>query len=114
MRTHAPGFWDDNKSAEAQMKKIKDLKKWIESYNDVHASVEELSIAFDFVKEDLVSEEEVDAAYAKAVELIENVELMNMLRQEEDHLGCVLKINAGAGGTESNDWASMQIGRAHV
>ena len=107
MRTHAPGFWDDNKSAEAQMKKIKDLKKWIESYNDVHASVEELSIAFDFVKEDLVSEEEVDAAYAKAVELIENVELMNMLRQEEDHLGCVLKINAGAGGTESNDWASM-------
>ncbi len=89
------------------MKKIKDLKKWVEAYNDVKSAVEELAIAFDFVKEDLVTEEEVDAAYAKAVEIIENVELKNMLRQEEDKMGCVLKINAGAGGTESNDWASM-------
>ncbi|MEG1617639.1 MAG: peptide chain release factor 2 [Bacteroidales bacterium] len=107
LRTHVPGFWDDNKAAEAQMKKIKDLKKWVEAYNDVKSAVEELAIAFDFVKEDLVTEEEVDAAYAKAVEIIENVELKNMLRQEEDKMGCVLKINAGAGGTESNDWASM-------
>ena len=89
------------------MKKIKDLKKWVESYNEVHSATEELAIAFDFVKEELVTEEEVDAAYAKVIELLENVELKNMLRQEEDHLGAVLKINAGAGGTESNDWASM-------
>lgn len=89
------------------MKKIKDLKKWVESYNEVHSAIEELAIAFDFVKEELVTEEEVDAAYAKVIELLENVELKNMLRQEEDHLGAVLKINAGAGGTESNDWASM-------
>lgn len=89
------------------MKKIKDLKKWVEAYNEVHAATEELALAFDFVKEELVTEDEVDAAYAKAIELVENVELKNMLRQEEDHLGCVLKINAGAGGTESNDWASM-------
>ncbi|MEG1585971.1 MAG: peptide chain release factor 2 [Bacteroidales bacterium] len=107
LRTHAPGFWDDNKAAEVQMKKIKDLKKWVESYNEVHSAIEELAIAFDFVKEELVTEEEVDAAYAKVIELLENVELKNMLRQEEDHLGAVLKINAGAGGTESNDWASM-------
>lgn len=89
------------------MKKIKDLKKWVESYNEVHAATEELTIAFDFVKEELVTEEEVDEAYAKVIELLENIELKNMLRLEEDHMSAVLKINAGAGGTESNDWASM-------
>ena len=89
------------------MKKIKDLKKWVELYNEVNAAVEEVALSFDFIREELVTEEDLDAAYAKAVELIENVELKNMLRQEEDKMGCVLKINAGAGGTESNDWASM-------
>ena len=107
MRTHAPGFWEDNKAAEAQMRKIKELKSWIEAYNEIASSVKELELAYDFIKEELVTEEEVDAAYAATVELIENAELKNMLRAEEDHLGCVLKINAGAGGTESNDWASM-------
>ncbi|MGL4292955.1 MAG: peptide chain release factor 2 [Bacteroidales bacterium] len=107
LRTHAPGFWDDNKTAEAQMKKIKDLKKWVELYTEVHAATEELALAFDFVKEELVTEEEVDEAYAKVIELLENIELKNMLRLEEDHMSAVLKINAGAGGTESNDWASM-------
>lgn len=89
------------------MKKIKDLKKWVEAYNEIHSATEELALAFDFVKEELVTEQEVDEAYAKVIELLENVELKNMLRLEEDHLGAVLKINAGAGGTESNDWASM-------
>ena len=89
------------------MKKIKDLKKWVEAYNEVHAATEELKLAFDFVKEELVTEEELDEAYAKVVELLENIELKNMLRLEEDHMSAVLKINAGAGGTESNDWASM-------
>ena len=72
MRTHAPGFWDDNKAAEAQMKKIKDLKKWVEAYNEVKNANEELALAFDFVKEELVTEEEVDAAYKKAIALIED------------------------------------------
>lgn len=89
------------------MKKVKDLKKWIELYNEVKAAAEELQLAYDFFKEEIVSEEEVDAAYAKAIELVENLELKNMLRREEDRLGAVLKINAGAGGTESQDWASM-------
>lgn len=89
------------------MKKIKDLKMWISGYNEVKATCEELQLSFDFLKEELVSEEEVDAAYKKAVEFVENLELKNMLRKEEDRLGAVLKINAGAGGTESQDWASM-------
>ena len=90
------------------MKKIKDLKMWISGYNEVRATCEELQLSFDFLKEELVSEEEVDAAYKRAVEFVENLELKNMLRKEEDRLGAVLKINAGAGGTESQDWASMR------
>ena len=107
MRTQDPGFWDDAKRAEIQMKKVKDLKKWIQLYNEVHAAVEELRLAFDYVKEEIVSEEEVDTAYSKALALVENLEFRNMLREEADSMSCVLKINSGAGGTESQDWASM-------
>ncbi len=107
MRTHVPDFWDDQKAAEAQMRKIKELKFWIENYEALEKQVDELQLAFDFVKDELVTEEEVDAQYASVKEAIENLELRNMLRREEDKLGVVLKINSGAGGTESQDWASM-------
>ena len=89
------------------MKKVKDIRFWIDKYREVEKSVEELKLAFDFVKEGIVSEEEVDEIYHRTMELIENLELRNMLRREEDKLGVVLKINSGAGGTESQDWASM-------
>ena len=89
------------------MKKVKDLKKWIELYNEVKAATDEVQLAYEYVKEGIVSEEELDANYAKAVELIENLEFRNMLRDEADQMSCVLKINSGAGGTESQDWASM-------
>jgi len=91
------------------MKVVKELKFWINSYNDVKAAADELQLAFEYVKEGIVSEEEVDAQYSHAIGLIEDLELKNMLRREEDKLGAVLKINAGAGGTESQDWASMLI-----
>ena len=74
------------------MKKVKELKKWIELYNEVHAAAEELQLAYDYVKEGIVSEEEVDEAYGNAIQLVES-----------------LKINSGAGGTESQDWASMLL-----
>ena len=89
------------------MRKVKGLKQWIESYNGVKSAAEELQLAYDFLKEGITTEEEIDAAYANAIKLIEALELKNMLRQEADQLGCVLKINSGAGGTESQDWASM-------
>lgn len=107
MRTHAPGFWDDAKVAEVQMKIIKGLKGWIEGYAEVKDAADELQLAFDFQKEGVTTEEEVDSAYSNALGLIENLELKNMLRREEDKLGAVLKINSGAGGTEGQDWASM-------
>lgn len=102
-----PGFWDDNKLAEAQMRKVKSIRQWIESYEDVLRCSEELQLAFDFYKEEVATEEEVDELYEKCLLLLDNLELKNMLRKEEDKLGAVLKINAGAGGTESQDWASM-------
>lgn len=107
LRTQAPGFWDDTKKAEEQMKKVKSLEKWIEGYKEVKTLVDELELAFDFYKEEMVTEQEVDEAYAKTIENVEALELKNMLRQEEDPMSCVLKINSGAGGTESQDWASM-------
>lgn len=107
LRTQAPGFWDDAKAAEAQMKKVKGLQKWIDGYNEVKSAADELELAFDFYKDEMVTEEEVDADYQRAIELIERLELRNMLRNEADGMDCVLKINSGAGGTESQDWASM-------
>ncbi len=89
------------------MKLVKDLQKWIDGYNNVRTLADELELSFDFYKEELVTEEDVDTAYAKASEAVEMLELKNMLRDEADQMDCVLKINSGAGGTESQDWASM-------
>ena len=102
-----PDFWNDQKAAEAQMKKVKTLRFWIEGFEEVDKIVEELTLAFDFVKEELVTEEELDELYVQTVSKIEGLELRNMLRLEEDKMSVVLRINSGAGGTESQDWASM-------
>jgi len=107
LRTQAPDFWDDPKAAEEQMKKVKGIKKWVDGYGDVRRMTDELQLAFDFFHDEMVTEEEVDADYAKAIKAIEDLELMNMLRQKEDPMDCVMKINSGAGGTESQDWAQM-------
>ena len=89
------------------MKLVKDLQKWIDGYNEVKTLADELELSFDFYTEELVNEGDVDTAYAKASEAVEALELKNMLRDEADQMACVLKINSGAGGTESQDWASM-------
>ncbi len=107
LRTHVPDFWEHPKEAQAQMKKIKDLQAWVSGYRDVEVAVDELANAWDFYKEELVSEAELDAFHADAITKIEALELRNMLRREEDSMDVVIKINSGAGGTESQDWASM-------
>lgn len=107
LRTQAPDFWDDPKRAEAQMKKVKGIEKWLKDYQEVSTLTDELALAVEFFRDNVVSEEEVDADYDKAVKAIEALELRNMLRQEEDPMDAVLKINSGAGGTESQDWAQM-------
>ncbi len=107
MRTQAPGFWDNPKEAELQMKKIKVLKSWVESYDEVKSSSDDLQVLYEFSKEGEAEPEEVDAQYDECKKLLEELELKNMLRREEDQMGAILKINSGAGGTESLDWAGM-------
>ena len=103
LRTQAPDFWEDQKRAEEQMKKVKAIKKWIDGYQEVRTAADELQLAFDFYKEEMVTEEEVDEGYRRAIDAIEALELKNMLRQKEDPLDAVLKIDSGAGGTEAQD-----------
>lgn len=107
LRTQVPGFWDNAKEAEAQMKKVKALQAWIEGYKEVSNRTEEAEMAMELFREEMVEEHEVDDAYARALSAIEELELKNMLRGEADDMDCVLKINSGAGGTEAQDWASM-------
>jgi peptide chain release factor 2 len=107
LKTQDPGFWDDPKKAEADMKTIRTLKFWIDSYTNLKSQFDDLEVLIDFVKEGAADEMECDEAYRKLLGEIEEVELKNMLSGEEDGLSAVLQITAGAGGTESCDWASM-------
>ena len=107
LRTQAPDFWDDPTRAQEQMKKVKSIEKWITGYKNVRDKTDELQLAFDYYHDDMVTEEEVDAYYTEVIQAIEELELRNMLQQKEDPMDCVLKINSGAGGTESQDWAQM-------
>lgn len=107
LKTQDPGFWDDSKNAEVQMKTIRTLKFWIDSYTALKAQLDDLEVLIDFAKEGAAEESECDEAYRKLVGEVEEVELKNMLSGEEDSLSAVLQITSGAGGTESCDWASM-------
>lgn len=75
----------------------------------VNLLVDDLLVLFEFFEAGEASGDELDKAYAETIQEIEALEAKNMLRNEEDHLGAVLRINAGAGGTESNDWADMLL-----
>ncbi len=90
-----------------QLKKVSSLKSWIEAYTAVATAVEDLEVLLDFAKQDNSAEGDLDTQYAKTVELVEELEMRNMLGAEEDKLGAILRINSGAGGTESNDWSAM-------
>lgn len=89
------------------MRKIKELKNWVTGYSGVKTAVEELQLAYDFYREEVATESEVDEAYRHALEQVETLEMKNMLSKEEDQFGAVIKIVAGAGGTEAQDWADM-------
>ncbi len=89
------------------MKKISGLKAWVTSYEEMSTAVDDLQVIYDFFREGEAGEEDLDNQFGKTLEIVEALELKNMLRKEEDELGAYLKINAGAGGTESNDWADM-------
>ncbi|OGS73370.1 MAG: peptide chain release factor 2 [Flavobacteria bacterium RIFCSPLOWO2_12_FULL_31_7] len=91
------------------MRNLRSIKKWVDDYNRCEELAEELQLTYDFYKEDAVSEEELDAIFDKTLTNIEDLEFRNMLSEEGDNLSAVLQITAGAGGTESCDWASMMM-----
>ena len=91
------------------MREIKALKKWIDAYNEVDHTVEDLEVLFDFSKSEEVSEAELEKHFEFSGKKVEDLEFLKMLSNEEDSLSAVIEINAGAGGTESQDWVAMLL-----
>lgn len=106
-QTLDPKFWDEPKKAELHLKKIKDKKIWTDAFGSISGAISDLEVLVEFQEVGEATAEEVHAQYTDLMQMVEDLEFKNMLQSEEDHLGCVLEINAGAGGTESCDWAEM-------
>ena len=100
-RTLAADFWDDPKEAEKFLKEMSGVKFWVAGFDNVAGEVEDLNVLLE------LEDDDIDQAYAAALEALEALELRNMLGEEGDNLGAVLTINSGAGGTEANDWSAM-------
>jgi peptide chain release factor 2 len=107
LKTQDPTFWDDPKEAELLLKKIRGKKYWVETFDRVQSQLDDISVLLDFFKEGEATEDEVQTHFQELKNQVEELELKNMLSSEEDSLNAVLQITAGAGGTESCDWASM-------
>ncbi len=103
----APDFWNDSKKAEVLMKAIRSKKKWVIDFEEVSQMDEDLQVLYEFYKENEATDKEVTQHYTKTIEFLESIEFRNMLSTEGDEMSAVLQITAGAGGTESNDWAEM-------
>lgn len=102
-----PDFWNDPKRAEGILKEMKSHKNWVGKYETCASLLEEIEVLEEFRKEGETTEEEVEAAYQKAIVQLDDLEFRSTLNRPEDELGCILEINSGAGGTESDDWSSM-------
>jgi peptide chain release factor 2 len=106
--TLRPDFWNDSAKAEAIQKSIKENKTWVEDFQSVEFYMNEIEILLEFRAEgESIKEEELDQLYIRLENNLEDLEVKSALSDPEDTLGVILKINAGAGGTESCDWASM-------
>ena len=103
----APNFWDNPKTAEVLLKAIRKKKNWVTDFEKVTMMGDDVQVLYDFYKENEATEEEVNIQYTKTLELLESIEFRNMLSNEGDEMSAILQITAGAGGTESNDWAEM-------
>lgn len=102
-----PTFWDDPKKAEAHLREINKIKVWTDAFAKLQTMTDDLDVLAEFKAMGEVEDAEVDTQYTKAITALEDLEFKNMMSDEEDQLNAVIEINAGAGGTESNDWASM-------
>jgi len=103
----APDFWDDPKKAERILAEISSKKKWTDGFEKTNSTVEDTAVMFDFYQSGDASEEELQDQFDISKQAVADLELKNMLRNKEDQLSAVMQITAGAGGTESCDWAYM-------
>ena len=106
-KTQAPDFWNDPKKAELLLKKIKSTKNWTDTYARAEEAFNDLKVLEDFFHEGEATRQEMDEQYDRVLKNVEHLEFLQMLGREEDRLNAILKINPGAGGTESQDWAEM-------
>lgn len=106
-QTQDPDFWNDAKKAEAVMRQIRNKKVWTDAFKVVSDHVDDLSVLYEFFKEGAATEDELEDQYERTEKAVEELEFKNMLSNEEDALSAVVQITAGAGGTESCDWAGM-------
>lgn len=106
-KTANPNFWNHPKEAEIVMKNLRMVKKWVDDYNITATNYEDLAVLLEFYSEGEASEDEIEKLYKNTIDFLENLEFKNMLSEEGDNLSAVLQITAGAGGTESCDWAAM-------
>ena len=102
-----PEFWNDAKKAQKVVKDLQRLKKWVHDYKKLKTLVDELDVLYDFFKSKELSSDELSSHYLNCIDHLEQVEFRNMLSNEGDEMSAVIQITAGAGGTESCDWASM-------
>ena len=108
-KTADPSFWQHPKEAEILMRTLRLKKKWVEDYNKAVAAAEDLQILFDFYKDGELEADEIAQQYKETTSIIEDIEFKNMLSKEGDSFSAVIQITAGAGGTESCDWAEMLL-----
>ncbi len=106
-RSNEADFWDNPKEAELFLKTISGVKFWVTKFDEIISNRDDLDVLMEFAKEDDSVGDEVDSQYKNLLSKVEELELRNMLGEEGDNLGAILKINSGAGGTESNDWSEM-------
>lgn len=102
-----PDFWNDPGEAQKVMKGIQSNKHWVKRYEEVEEAVEDLAVLQEFLEMGEGSEAELEAKYEEAKARVDELEFQSTLNGEEDELDAILQINAGAGGTESCDWASI-------
>ncbi len=106
-RTANPDFWNDPKAAEIVMKELRFKKKWVQDYNKAITLNEDVNVLYEFYKEGEVEETEITEQFENLSSFLEDIEFKNMLSEEGDSLSATIQITAGAGGTESCDWAEM-------
>ena len=102
-----PNFWDDAQQAEKLMREIRNLKKWVDTFENICQKQEDLTVLLEFQRAGEITVAEVEDHYNQTLIQLEEIEFLNMLSNEGDELSAVLQITAGAGGTESCDWAEM-------